>query len=156
LLQDEVTSILNNIEKLGYEGTGLIFGDKLMISDNHLGVNDDNQLEIKNIPYETLSIPLTEGYLNYKTTGWEVSDSIGDTNILIQETSNLIPGYTNEEILNTSNYVIDTSNIFLTHTNEETLNTSNYVIDTSNILLTHTNLKILNTSNYVVDTSNNL
>jgi hypothetical protein len=32
LLQDEVTSIFNSIENLGYEGTGLIFADKLMIN----------------------------------------------------------------------------------------------------------------------------
>jgi len=87
LLQDEITSIFNNIENLGYEGTGLIFEDELMINDNHLGVNDNNQLEIKNIPYEKLLIPSTDGYLNYKLTGWEVSDIIGDINVLIQHKS---------------------------------------------------------------------
>ena len=57
MLQDEVTSIFNSIENLGYEGTGLIFAYKLMINGEHFNVNDNKELEIKNIPYEKLSIP---------------------------------------------------------------------------------------------------
>ena len=53
------------------------------------------------------------GYLNYKLTGWEVNDIVGDTNNLIQDTNNLIQD-TNNLIQDTSNFIIDTSNIITT------------------------------------------
>ena len=52
-----------------------------------------------------------EGYLNYKLTGWEISDIVGDTSNLIQYTSYIL----NHHIIETSNilndHIIDTSNI---------------------------------------------
>jgi len=91
-----------------------------------------------------------EGYLNYKTTGWEVSDIVGDTSNLIQDTSNYINStnnilstFTNEQLEHTSNYVISTSNIL-----ESDINTK--IQNNSNLLATDTNLKIFNTSNYIL------
>jgi len=42
-----------------------------------------------------IQIP-NEGYLNYKLTGWEISDIVGDTNILIQDTSNYVTNTSND------------------------------------------------------------
>ena len=83
-----------------------------------------------------------EGYLNYKTTGWEISNIVGDTNLLIHDTSN---------------YIKDTSNVISTRiTNLPQPNLTGYRLISDSYTQAQVDTKDTATSNVISTRINNL
>jgi DNA polymerase III psi subunit len=83
-----------------------------------------------------------EGYLNYKLSVWEVSDIVGDTNILIQDTSN---------------YILNTSNAISTRiTNLPQPDLTPFRLISDSYTKNEVETKDTNNSNYTLNSSNNI
>jgi len=83
-----------------------------------------------------------EGYLNYTLDGWEISDIVGDTNLLIQ---------------NTSNYITNTSNVISTRiTNLPQPNLTPYRLVHDSYTKTEVDSRDTITSNVISTRINNL